>query len=91
MILGYQHETGGIGVLVPVNESFFDWKKPVPLDGNHVMSWLVRFDTVSRAPDLKLNGYALNWGEMSFASAPQSDGEILVGTLQCDLIKIPIH
>jgi len=88
MILGHQHETGGIGILLPVNEGFFTGNKPVPLDGNHVTSWLVRFDTVSNAPTLKFNAYALNWGEVRFSKGEEG---LLQGSLTCELLKIPIQ
>jgi hypothetical protein len=91
VVLGMQSAEGGMGILLPVHEQYLSDSQPVPLDGNNIMSWLVKLDTVTDAPELKMNAYGLNWGTVQFEEIETTDGTIIKGSLKADLLKLPIH
>jgi len=91
IILGFQSPEGGMGVLIPVHDQYVSDTLPVPLDGNNIMSWLVKFDTLSDAPDLNMNAYGLNWGTVQFEELETTAGTIIKGNVMADILKIPIH
>ena len=89
--MGFRDAKGGTGIFLPVDDHYLSRTKPVPLDGNNIMSWVVKFDTEASAPNLKLNGYGLNWGTVQFEEVETSNGTVIRGSLKADLLKIPIH
>ena len=55
------------------------------------MSWLIKFEKLPDRPDLKMNGYGLNWGTVEFEEIEGADGPMIKGTMRSDVLKIPIH